>query len=77
MFIKARPVQTPAIREYRARPSFAYRITEDASVANLPISYEQYLDGLPPEPRVEVGRVWRVVREGVPDGDSAGRLTLL
>ena len=32
------------------------------------LSYEQFLDGLPPERRGEVERVWRVVREHVPDG---------
>ncbi|HEX8633402.1 MAG TPA: DUF1801 domain-containing protein [Pyrinomonadaceae bacterium] len=32
------------------------------------LSYEQYLDGLPPERRAEVERVWSVVRENVPRG---------
>jgi hypothetical protein len=39
-------------------------------MADKPISYEQYLDGLPPERRREVERVWRVVRGSVPDGYS-------
>jgi|SRR3712207_4181314 len=32
------------------------------------LSYEQYLDSLPPERRGEVERVWEVVRASVPDG---------
>ena len=32
------------------------------------LSYEQFLDSLPPERRGEVERVWQVVRESVPDG---------
>lgn len=31
-------------------------------------TFEQYLDGLPPERRGEVERVWRVVRESAPAG---------
>lgn len=32
------------------------------------LSYEQYLDGLPPGRRGEVERVWQVVRASVPGG---------
>lgn len=32
------------------------------------LSYEQYLNSLPPERKSEVERVWRVVRESVPGG---------
>lgn len=32
------------------------------------LSYEQFLDSLPPERRGEVERVWQVVRASVPDG---------
>lgn len=32
------------------------------------LSYEQFLDSLPPERRGEVERVWRAVRASVPDG---------
>jgi uncharacterized protein YdhG (YjbR/CyaY superfamily) len=32
------------------------------------LSYEQYLDALPPERRAEIERVWGVVREHVPRG---------
>jgi hypothetical protein len=32
------------------------------------LTFERYLDGLPPERRGEVERVWRVVRENVPGG---------
>ena len=32
------------------------------------LSYEQFLDNLSPERRGEVERVWKVVRESVPDG---------
>ncbi|HYH86007.1 MAG TPA: DUF1801 domain-containing protein [Pyrinomonadaceae bacterium] len=32
------------------------------------LSYKQYLDGLPSERRVEVEKVWRVVRESMPKG---------
>ena len=32
------------------------------------LSFEQYLDSLSPERRGEVERVWRLVREHVPDG---------
>ena len=37
-------------------------------MADQSLSYEQYLNGLPPERRGEVERVWRVVRASVPDG---------
>ncbi|HEY1404867.1 MAG TPA: DUF1801 domain-containing protein [Pyrinomonadaceae bacterium] len=33
-----------------------------------PLSYEQYLDGLPRARRAEIERVWNVVREHVPEG---------
>ena len=32
------------------------------------LTFERYLDGLPPERRGEVERVWRLVRENVPGG---------
>jgi hypothetical protein len=32
------------------------------------LSYEQYLDSLPAERRVEIERVWNVVRKSVPEG---------
>lgn len=32
------------------------------------LSYEQFLNGLPPERRGEVERVWQVVRGSMPDG---------
>lgn len=32
------------------------------------LTFKQYLDGLPPERRGEVEKVWRVVRESVPGG---------
>jgi len=32
------------------------------------LSYEQYLASLPPQRRSEIERVWRVVRQNVPDG---------
>lgn len=32
------------------------------------LSYERYLDGLPPERRTEADKVWRVVRESMPEG---------
>lgn len=32
------------------------------------LSYEQYLDGLPAERRVEIARVWGLVREHLPAG---------
>ena len=35
---------------------------------NQTLSFEQYLDGLPPERRGEVERVWRLVRENMPGG---------
>jgi hypothetical protein len=37
-------------------------------MAEQALSFKQYLDGLPPERRGEVERVWRVVRENVPAG---------
>ena len=37
-------------------------------MADKPISYGQYLNGLPPERKGEVERVWRVVRGSVPEG---------
>jgi hypothetical protein len=37
-------------------------------VSEQTLSFEQYLDALPPERRGEVERVWRVVRESVPAG---------
>ena len=37
-------------------------------MADQSISYEQYLDSLPPERRGEVERVWGVVRESTPGG---------
>lgn len=37
-------------------------------MSEQPLSFEQYLDALPPERRGEVERVWRVVRENVPAG---------
>ena len=32
------------------------------------ISYKQYLAGLPPERKPEVDKVWRIVRESMPEG---------
>lgn len=32
------------------------------------LSYEQFLDSLPPERRGEVERVWQIVRASMPDG---------
>lgn len=37
-------------------------------MADQAISYEQYLNDLPPERRDEVDRVWRLVRKSVPGG---------
>ncbi|HEY0170997.1 MAG TPA: DUF1801 domain-containing protein [Pyrinomonadaceae bacterium] len=37
-------------------------------MSEQPLSFEQYLDALPPERRGEVERVWRVVRENMPAG---------
>jgi len=37
-------------------------------MSDKPLSFEQYLAGLPPERRGEVEKVWRVVRESVPGG---------
>lgn len=39
-------------------------------MADQSLSYEQYLNGLSPERRSEVERVWQVVRENVPRGYS-------
>lgn len=39
-------------------------------MAEQSLSYEEYLNGLPPERKSEVERVWRVVRESVPRGYS-------
>jgi len=39
-------------------------------MADQTISYEQFLDALPPERKGEVERVWRVVRGSVPEGYS-------
>lgn len=32
------------------------------------LSYEQYLASLPPQRRIEIERVWQVVRQHMPDG---------
>ena len=37
-------------------------------MTDQPLSYEQFLDSLPPERRGEAERVWQVVRASVPDG---------
>jgi hypothetical protein len=37
-------------------------------VAEKTLSYEQYLAGLQPERRSEIERVWRLVRQHMPDG---------
>lgn len=37
-------------------------------MADQTLSYEQFLDSLPPERRGEVERVWQVVRASMPDG---------
>jgi hypothetical protein len=44
------------------------RLVENASMTDQTLSYEQFLDNLPPERRGDVERVWQVVRESVPDG---------
>ena len=36
--------------------------------AEKPLSFDEYLAALPPERRSEVEKVWRVVRESMPDG---------
>jgi uncharacterized protein YdhG (YjbR/CyaY superfamily) len=37
-------------------------------VGEQTLSYQKYLDGLPPERRSEIERVWAVVRESMPEG---------
>jgi hypothetical protein len=43
------------------------RLVENASMTDQSLSYEQFLDGLPPERRGQVERVWQVVRASMPD----------